>query len=348
METRSGNFLPWASLPVLFLACVPLQPQDQVIARNNCPIEACGLNGPHLADRILGELDLDGMPGSAGLAIVEFLSKDGRSLELDIAGAEFIGRERETGIATLAGGRLVGAEIVLERQADDGALSEWRVRIDGVHGLARMSTQGGEIPAYRLSYRPTDSGGQFAPLCPDGASALVITGERYDVATLAILPQALDDRRFRLACKSDALAKAKLMSYDPALPAGHRYHTDPAQRRATLAMLTADYCGTGFRFAKPGNKLLWRNRADWMVVGRPDERPLERAAGRATSNHPTRSAIMEAVWNERGAVCLNTPRPGTHDGRADIEAVCGRSIPRCSPALEERGEWITWLPQSIR
>ena len=95
--TIARDFWPCASLLSLFLACAPSESLESAIARNTCPPEACGLNGPRLAEHTLGELDIDGRPGSHGFAIVDFVARDGRSLALDIVSAGFVGRDRATG-----------------------------------------------------------------------------------------------------------------------------------------------------------------------------------------------------------------------------------------------------------
>lgn len=302
---------------------------------DGCPPEACGFNGPRLADALFGELDLDGRPNARGMSVVDFLAPGGRSLALDIRDSRFVGLDPSSGTLELAGAHTPGSGIVVRQEDSRGSSAEWILWIEDITEVDYLSDQPGSIPGYRLSYAPVSEPpagpsiepSRRLPLCPHSGSAVIISGERYDERTLAIQPDD-DARFFRLACADDhMLGKARRMSYDAGFSSDHPYATTAAERRATLAMLAADYCGTGERFTRPGVPLYWQNRAAWMVAGAPPE-----GAGR-----------VEAAWNEDGATCLDEPRLAEH-ARADIEAACGRPIPRCTADIMAASEWLTLTP----
>ena len=309
------------------VAKVPDRPNTAPIAKDGCPAEACGFNSPLLADSLFGELDLDGRPNARGMAIVEVLAPDGRPFFLDIRDGALVGIEPGATEVSLRGSALVDAEISIRRARGHGLVSGFTVRVQAVQPVAHTSDQPGSIPGYRMAYALSSEPQIWHPMCPDAESVLVVAGERYDERTLAIHSDA-GGRWFRLACASDMLGKSRRMSYDPTLSADHPYYTSVGQRRATMAMLGADYCGTGQRFTRPGTALYWQNRAGWMQVGAP----------------PDGTAAVEAGWDENGATCLNSPRLGARYTRADIADACGREIVWCTDEILAQSEWVTWLP----
>lgn len=294
-----------------------------------CPPEDCGLNCIQLADMRFGPLSLDGEPNQRGFAILGLVAADGRHLALDIQDSAFVGVEPGPGAPVVQDAGLIGSKIVVAQRHDDGVSTEWVLSIRGVVEVPFLSREQGSFPVYELTYAPADSPGEDKPLCRSGSSVAVIAGESYDFDTLAA-----DTRRggrwFSMACSDHLLWKAMRMSYAPGRSENDPYHTTPAQRRATLAMLAGDYCGDGSRFTRPGTPLYWQNQAGWMDKHTP--------AGRA--------ARVEAGWDESGVTCLDAPRLVDRYTRADIEDACGRPIPACTPEILEASEWITSIPQS--
>lgn len=291
-----------------------------------CAPEECGTNGAILADRRFSPIDLDGGDNGSDLFLIGALTATGDELAIDVVDSHFVGRSWEHGAITARDSELLGTRILVTRRTESED-SEWILSIHEVTTLSYLSDESGAIPGYRMTYAPASEPENQQDMCADGAPVTLVTGERYDAASLAIDATA-SGRWLELACPDHLLGKAKRMSYDPSKPEGHRYYTTPAQRRATLAMLAADYCGDGQRFTTPGTPLSWRNRADWMVVG----------------SAPAEGSQLEAGWDQFGAVCLNTPRRSDVYPRADIEAACGRFIPACTPELLQASEWVTWSP----
>jgi hypothetical protein len=124
--------------------------------------------------------------------------------------------------------------------------------------------------------------------------------------------------------------KAGAAAADGHLVDGHApYYTTLAQRQAMLKMFAADYCGTGRAFTVDGQPLQYRDSTHWYP-------------GASTPSLPDSWAArgVEALWSERGAVCLDTPRRVT---REEVEAACP-GIPTCGgPAgvvhWDEAGSW---------
>lgn len=294
-----------------------------------CPPEECGHNGTQLADDTFGELFL--ASERRDVSVVDLVDRRGESWQLAIADNMLLAVDADDDVV-MRGEALVGSALRVRQRRADGSVRIRSIAIDGMEYTTFMSNESGEIPTYRLTHG--EAGGdrpeRSRPVCPDGGSAMVVAGERYDPETLAIVREAVSPptgASFRLACRGHLLWKAARMSYRPTSDRGLGRTTTAAQRRATLGMLAADYCGTGRRFTVPGTPLYWQNRAGWMVTGAP----------------PRTGVAVEAGWNHDGAVCLEIPRLAGRYSRAMIEDACGRAIPACTSALLAESEWVTWL-----
>lgn len=156
------------------------------------------------------------------------------------------------------------------------------------------------------------------PLCTAGENeALLFGGDRYDAdrKTVTATGPATADW-FNIACAGTALAKLHLTRHTET---SQVVKTTAVERQAMLKMFTADICGDGTAFTVHGEPLLW-----------------------ADANHLTsfaaRPASLEAVWSDRGAVCLDAPR--RPELAAAIAARCG-PLPRCTT---QRGYVISANP----
>lgn len=147
---------------------------------------------------------------------------------------------------------------------------------------------------------------------PNDTSVVLIMNERYSDTKKTVKPNARG--YVSLACRHHALMKMKFVGHDP----NDAYHSDVAQRQATLKMITADYCGTGQSFTQFGQPLVWLD-----------------SLGLFSSIPPT--TTHEAVWDDKGAICLDTPR---YVSPSDVAGVC--SIPTCTGY--EAGYWETLNP----
>lgn len=136
--------------------------------------------------------------------------------------------------------------------------------------------------------------------------AVLVKGEVYDASTAAVtLSKERGRLWFNIGCAGTALAKMKLMGYDP-----EETLTEPEQRQATLRMITARYCGDQ-SFTEDHVPLVWQNASDWF---QPE-----------TTFDVGTIGKIEAAWDKDGAICLNEPRLAT---REEVIQACG-SKPRC-------------------
>lgn len=309
-----------------------------------CPEWACGTNTPMVNHIAVGELNLDGERGDGGFRILSFQHVTGLSLELDVRNGELIG----IGLLgmTYRGSALIGSRILLENVAD---LSIHAIVIHDAGYIDSWTQPVFQVPAYHLlsttldvELQPIESSEVCgAVLSVDGLTplaahyAVLVKGERYDAVTKTVTASGAGASRwFNLACNGSALAKMKLLGYDPEFRATTlTAQTAPVQRQATLKMITADYCGTGKSFTVMGEPLRWYNRSG--------------TAAPAPGSPPASSS--EAIWTDSGALCLNVPRRENEEPGilAAISAECGAPLPSCTGLLNtwtQHGEWRTENP----
>jgi hypothetical protein len=167
--------------------------------------------------------------------------------------------------------------------------------------------------------------------------AVLVKGETYAPSTATVTPHTRDGTRwFNIACVGTALAKMKLLGYDPETTGRHA--TTWKQRQATLKMLTARYCKEQEKlsFTQTGQPLVWQNMRQWFPSPSPAKNPLpvltvpapKSSLPAATTPLGTTDDNVEAVWNQDGAICLNEPRRPEWS-REEIIGACGVNIPRC-------------------
>lgn len=311
---------------------------EEIISDGGCPDWACGTNTAVINNSIIGELHLDGK-GDGGLRIFGFELANGHPLKLDVQGGELIGID--SGGKLYRGAVLIRSRIILQ-DLDDGT---WHaIVITGVDSISSWTLPSFQVPAYHLLAVRLDARHRSVSvhqLCTDSGAdqppspyVVLVKGERYDAVTKTVVASGADaEGWFNLACQDSALAKMKLLGYDPELAdTDVTIRTTPEQRQATLKMITADYCGTGTSFTVLGEPLLWYNRHQT-----------------AMTVNLVPSASSEAIWTEHGAICLDVPR------RADVDqdlgeriaAECGGPLPPCTSLLPDwtaHGEWLTANP----
>jgi hypothetical protein len=315
------------------------------IGTGGCPDWACGSNTPLVNNAAVGELNRDGAAGDGGFRILSFQNALGVPLALDIQHGELVG----TGLLGVEyrGSALIGGRIILENIAD---LSLHAINIADFGHVDSWTQPVEQVPVYHLLSVTIDADllpvGDAEQVCgavlPAGSSplamhyAVLIDGERYDAQTKTVSASgASADGWFNIACNGSALAKMKLLGYDPEYTStATTAQTTPAQRQATLKMITADYCGSGVSFTVLGEPLRWYNRSGTAT---PD-----------SSVPPVLSS--ESIWTDSGALCLDVARlQDDHpDIAADIAAECGAPLPSCAAYLDswqQHGEWRTENPE---
>ena len=279
-------------------------------------VQPSGLAGSDAAKpssgRAFHELNLDGLPNQVGLAIVR-VARAGTQYVLEISGTSVVARPGDSRLPVLSGRDLVGLQLHMRDSV--GARSV--IEVAGVGSTTYWAAPLESVPTYRLTYTSaTHSNPQ--PLCTaNGNDAILFSGDRYDAERKTVTATGTATAGwFNIACAGTALAKLHLTRHTEA---SQIVRTTAVERQAMLKMFTADVCGDGTSFTVHGQPLLWADANHLTAFNRP-------------------AASLEAVWTDRGAVCLDTPRrPELADA---IAAHCG-ALPRCT---SQRGYVISGNP----
>jgi hypothetical protein len=269
---------------------------------------AATINGADLSD-----IHLD-QASTAGIKLVPGTAYNGRPFRLEIEP----GTDRFFGVGVddqdelvIAGAQFVGSKIALMMPGPiviDLEITDYAV-------MPSWAANGAMVTAYRAQYL----GPMEVPqdLCPsyggdDDQWFTLVPGETYEQGIVTAAPRSVT-----IACVGEAVAKMKLMDFHPQGLRG----ASASDRQATLRMITADYCGTGQSFTETGTPVAWR---DVQGLVKP----------------PHGENVMEALWDEHGAICLSTPRLAE---TSEVAAVC--SIPTCEgESFNDGAVWRTMLP----
>jgi hypothetical protein len=203
---------------------------------------------------------------------------------------------------TLASGTLRGSELIGTTIVITGPTGTWDIRLDDVSRFDFL-VGGGQATSYRFTFKPGNvEHGVWTDFCPDESEsvtvegeqhhALVFRGDRYHPKTTQVTESL--EPWINIACAGTAVAKLHLLRHTKAgthIP----YVTTIPERQAMLRMLRADYCGNGGSYTEDGTPLRYADRYHWH----PDGIDLTQSWQRA---------LVEAVWDHNGAVCLDLPR----------------------------------------
>jgi hypothetical protein len=281
-------------------------------ALSNCPSWGCGSNSPVIDLWGFHELDEGGGVNGAGIKLLG-LEKGGRSYTPEVIGTELIGHSDDpASYPSITGAELAGSHFVLDTP---GGVVPLHIRKESritSYWVGKPEL----IATYELDYElngllrpvcndPPDEG----PVWPMAKEAILFEGDRYDADAKTVID--VDDTRwFNIACAGSALAKLVL---NRQVTVASDDKPDVASRQALLKLFVSDVCGTGQAFTHEGEPLLWGNA------------PLD---GKVAS--------YEAVWDQDGALCMNTHRldgdPDYPTIAADIAHACakaGRALPAC-------------------
>lgn len=277
----------------------------------NLPTVTAGTPSP--SGRAFHELNLKGLPNAAGLSMVG-ARRGSDFYSFDVVGSSVVAHPRTPRAPAQTGGDLAGVELELR----DSAGESFAIQIAGVDETTYWAGPVETLPAYRLTFT-SKKHPEPQPLCTAGGNeAFLFAGDRYDADRKTVTATGPATAGwFNIACAGTALAKLHLTRHTEA---SQVVKTTAVERQAMLKMFTADVCGDGTAFTLHGQPLLW-----------------------ADANHltsfTTKPASLEAVWTDRGAVCLDTPR--RPELAAAIASRCG-SLPRCT---NQRGYVISANPQ---
>lgn len=327
MPSSSARLLVFST--VMFAACddpsAVVEERDYAVKSKGgeCPPWECGYNSAEVNGRAIRELNLDGEANADGVRIVGFVAPAGLlgDYALTVEDDELVARAGEK---ALRGAALIGATIVV---SSPGLLKlPVPIKVAGYAEQTAWADGAAKVPSYALVYPDVDALLGLRDVCngellgPLTGTAVVLGGETYDLASKTVNPD--QDRWLTIACAGSAAAKLRLMNYGPQSDFdGEGHPATPAQRQATLKMLTADYCGDGTSYTANGTPLAWEN-------------------AEGTVQTSTKHGALEGVWGPAGALCLEATR------LADVEVAC--ELPSCASLGVDplaQGEWITHLPQ---
>jgi hypothetical protein len=346
-----------AVIPLVALGCAAEEPTSVIAQELSSPTCAdCGNNGNVLEGSGIGHLGRGDQINDWGVTLVEFwhplhLAVDLRAgVQLD----RLYGIDDADDTIEIQGYDLTRG--VFEIQTAPGVFYE--VRILGVHRDWRYWTSPATyIESYELWYdgpypiphtHPTTPIHPAQPLCPQidepwlgehKMDAAVFEGEIYHQADLSFHnTDPGEGGWFNIACAHSATLKQLFTRRTPlARPFGSGIGDD-AQRRSTLRAWTGDYCGTGDSFTTTGVPLLIRDERGTI--------PTNHDASWSDEEAAAKEITYEAVWDERGAVCINDWRrrqyvaenPRVHDESAVTAAQVrcekeGHPLPSCQSLL---------------
>jgi hypothetical protein len=285
----------------------------------------CNANTPHLGNHLyFWELREDHIANAQGIKIDGFTAEEAAPtaiasrvpLRLAVERDELVGyrldgdRVRSNDVRFT--GSLVGAEIALK-----GPGGNYTLRIDSITPVRFRTRAFGKVMAYQFTVLGPSGG--VKDLCQPSdepetegmAAALLFESDRFDPETLSVLELPSDDSGpwFNVACVGSAMAKAHLARHTAAgAAAGGLAPVGVPQRTAFIKMITADYCGTGDNdhFTEAGQPLVYVDRRGLL---------------------PPVTGQLEALWTERGATCLGSPRLGPQM-RSLIRRLC--PVPDCT------------------
>jgi hypothetical protein len=244
------------------------------------------------------ELDMTGVTPSplGGYRITKF-RKDDVALTLTVAGFDVIGR---AGNLKLMNDELVGAVFEIEQVGNPSRVD---VTIEEVG--ATQYYEGGNIdeellPTFKLSFQAfTALDEPIGPpqyVCPLGEygidddlnrHALLFSGTRYSPGGAVTKTGAEAHPWFNVSCRDTAEWKAAEFRL-VAVAETEDFPSAPNDYTTAVRSIRADYCGNGIPHTVLGTAVDWENRGDWLW--KED------------------GLVLEAIWNETGAICKGTPR----------------------------------------
>jgi len=281
----------------------------------------CGYtNSPTLGSYGFASLGYGATPGLSPNKLVEAVDPNGVSWPVSIDESELTVDKNGT---LLQGFDLIDWTLIVKAADPKGGDAEtYEVEVYSYEKVPGWDDNAEAVPTYGLSvYSPNSD--TMVNVCPgfdlDMTSVVFLNRELYDLGGFGVADDV--DNVASIACRGHALAKMKLLHYDPEPGA---YVTTPDERLATLRMLTADYCGDGNSNTVLGTPVHWTDQL-----------------GHVFFDSSTMSSDVEAQWNENGALCANTTRLGGSTPTCD-----GKKLPNCDPTFggfEGDAVWASML-----
>jgi hypothetical protein len=199
-------------------------------------------------------------------------------------------------VKTYVGAAVVGLELLFNVKYGGSTSYNVKVRVtQHFHDVV-----GGDT--YELTKAHPSNGTLIGPICETSGNgednARIYGNIRVDAITGAVVDQP---GLFHLACTAGAPGKSSLYGYFP--------QGSVETFRLVNRVIRADYCADGYPFTFPGNSLIIRDNFSPGQVGQT----IPQVLAYATANN----AVVEAMWDENGVLCVGTPRVDTLD-RTDI------------------------------
>jgi hypothetical protein len=271
-----------------------------------CPKDGCGGNSPVVDGVYFWSLPILNVPSETtpdGVQVTG-IQRNGIPMRFKVEDGDYLlGVHPVTGAVLAQGSTLPGTQIELLVKG-----VPYEIVIEAAAPSASFWV-GAELPIwrYRFRYRPLSGpdSRRYRALCSEGDAdptaldAFVFVGDLYDPDTKDITVGPAAAGWMNIACADSALYKLHATAHTEA---GQKtgVATTVVQRKAMLNAWTSNVCGTGEAFTRQGEPITLRES--------------QGVFNKAPYNATPRS--REAIWNENGAVCLNTHR--LHEDDPDI------------------------------
>lgn len=195
-----------------------------------------------------------------------------------------------------AGAQLVGLQLLFSVRYAGSNSYDVKLRVDGYH----LDPKGGHL--FDFSKLNPNNNALIGHLCETSTigdrDARVYGNISVDAITGAVVEPA---NIFHIACTASAPGKSSTYGY---LPTGAA-----ATFRLVNRVMRADYCADGYPYTYPGQSLILRDNFSAGQQGQT----LAQAQAYASNN----AAVLEAMWDENGVLCVDTPRVDSVE-RSDI------------------------------
>jgi hypothetical protein len=304
-------------------------PPDEPL-NDPCPKDGCGGNSPVVNGVYFSRVHIGSVPSQTTPEGVQIsaVQRNGVPMRLKLTGGDYlVGVHPVTGGVLAQGTTLAGMRIEVLVNGEP-----YEIVLDAAAPSVKFWV-GTELPIWRYRFRYRALSGPdtrtYRALCSEGdgdpnmLEALVFEGDLYDPDTKGITVGPATAGWMNIACVDSAIYKMHLAGHTTAAQKTGVV-TTLAQRRALLNAWTSNVCGTGEAFTRQGEPITLRDSLGVILKAPYNATPQSR----------------EAIWDEHGAVCLDTHRLDEDDPDIylAIAAACPGGVPPppCEPLA---GNW---------
>lgn len=356
--------LPYSLALISLAACIDPPEQGPELETIEATCQGCKFgNGPLVGGHPFSWIPLDGTESNEGVTFLEF--RKGKALSLDVNKNVLRFRDQyglERGYKDLEGAVI---RVSIKNEKYDiriaavhncySAYSTHSVCTD--HGIPYWTdVPSGEAETYDLGWfkvnpqpgdQPEDLKGSVCPYDDveelNGGhlkEALVFEGDSYDPITRSITETDTETKfrtPFNIACMGSLPAKMELARRTYATQDSNYETTIDNDRQALARAWAAQYCNNEV-FTKTGHLLRIMDKRGWLHHDGWGWHP------RTALGNP--KFTYEAVWNSRGAVCVEKPRLEVPDplGAFDDGAIWKLMRATCPKNTPPRCSTLPWFP----